>query len=75
MSDQEIYALFSIASTFAVKTYLELYNQQPDTSQEPTNQLLNTIVQAWLSGYNYLRNASKLSITIDESFGFYIEID
>lgn len=75
MNDKETTALFKIASSFAERTYKELFGYQPDTSKEATRQLLDALLQAWLTGYNYLRISQELSNSIEETFGFYVESD
>lgn len=73
MNNQETTALFKIASSFAERTYKELFAYYPDPSNEATRELLGALQQAWLSGYNYLRMDTQLSNTIEEIFGFYVE--
>lgn len=75
MNDKEITVLFKIASSFAERTYKKLFGYQPDTSKEETRQLLDALMQAWLTGYSYLRIDAELNNTIEKIFGFYTESD
>lgn len=73
MNNEETVTLFKLAASFAERTYKELFNQQPDTSQEATRELLNALMQAWLTGYAYLRLDPQLDNSIEEVFGFFVE--
>lgn len=73
MDNNEINALFKIAASFAERTYAELFNYQPDTSKEATRELLDALMQAWLTGYAYLRIDPQLDNAIEEIFGFFVE--
>lgn len=75
MDNSEINSLFTIAASFAERTYTELFNYQPDTSKEATRQLLDALMQAWLTGYAYLRLDPQLDNAIEEIFGFFVESD
>lgn len=73
MNNNEINTLFTIAASFAERTYKELFNYNPDTSKEATRELLDMLMQAWLTGYAYLRIDPQLDNAIEEIFGFFVE--
>lgn len=73
MNENEINALFEKAESFAERTYFELFNHKPDTSNEATREMLFKLMQAWLTGYAYLRIDPKLDRTIEAVFGFFVE--
>lgn len=74
MSITEINALFAIASKFAEQSYYELFSKQPDTANEATRQILDMLMQAWLSGCSYMKISPTLESYIEEIFGFYIDL-
>lgn len=73
MNNEEITTLFKTAASFAEQTYKELFNRQPDTSAEATRELLDALMQAWLTGYAYLSRDPQLNNSIEEVFGFFVE--
>lgn len=75
MNNEEITTLFKMAASFAERTYKELFNQQPDKRREATRELLDALMQAWLTGYAYLRMDPQLDNSIEEIFGFFVESD
>lgn len=72
MNKLEQNALLKIAIHYAEKAYAETFLTLPDCSCEQTRQVLDCLTQAWLTGYNYLRNDLNLSHLIYNKFGFYI---
>lgn len=72
MNKLETSALLTIAIDYAENAYKETFLKLPDYSQEQDRLILDTITQAWLTGYNYLRNDIDLSRVICDKFGFYI---
>lgn len=72
MNKFEQNALLNIANHYAEKAYSETFLTLPDCSQEQTRQFLDSLTQAWLTGYNYLRKDLDLSHLILKKFGFYV---
>lgn len=72
MNKLEQNALLNIAINYAEKAYTETFITLPDCSQEQTRQILDCLTQAWLFGYNYLRNDIDLCHLICNKFGFYV---
>lgn len=72
MNKLETNALLTIAIDYAEKAYKETFFTLPDISKEQDRLIFDTITQAWLTGYNYLRNDIDLGRVICNKFGFYI---
>ena len=70
MTDKELVVMFKQASEYAENAYYEVFNYQPDTSNPATQQLLNMLIHAWLSGYNYLRLDQVLEDNLFKIFGY-----
>ena len=75
MHNYEIDALYKIASEFAERTYTELFDTSIDTNKPETRELLDIIMQAWLSGYNYLRQSDDMQDSVEMIFGFYVNVN
>lgn len=75
MNNDELTTLFRTAALFAEQTYQELFNYQPDTNQRATQELLDALMQAWLTGYAYTRTDPQLNNSIEEVFGFFVKSD
>lgn len=73
MDNTEINSMFDTANLFAERSYFELFNCQPDTSNEDTRKLLDALIQSWLTGYAYLRVDQRLDNAIEEKFGFFVD--
>lgn len=75
MTDLEITKTFKLACRYAEKAYYEIFNCKPDTQNEITQQLLDMLVHAWLSGYNYLKSDPTLENTLFEIFRYPAKIE
>lgn len=74
MSNEEINVLFELASEYAENAYYEIFNRIPDTSKPATQEILDMMMHAWLSGYSYLRIDSDLDKTLFEVFGYHWKV-
>lgn len=75
MTNEEINALFSLASEYAENAYYEIFNRKPDTSKPATQDILDMLMHAWLSGYSFLRIDQDLIKTLFEVFGYNCNVE
>lgn len=74
MTNEELTLRFKLACRYAEKAYYEIFNREPDTQNSTTQQILDMLVHAWLSGYNYLKSDSHLDNTLFQVFGYHGKI-